>query len=110
MRWLKSHGAEVTAQQAVQIESQRNINSELVKQLKTNQEKVELLEKKDVEREKQLQSMQNEVERHQQKVFEIEAKLNVESGKTMALTMQLADRDLSSKKNMSNSLKKRKIS
>ena len=54
------------------------INSELVRQLKTNQEKVDYLEKKDIEREKQMVSMQNEVEKHQQKVFELEAKFNIE--------------------------------
>ena len=81
--------AEVTAQQAAQIESQKVINSELVvRQLKTNQEKVDYLEKKDLEREKELASMQNEVEKNQQKIFEIEAKLNIESAdRTMALTM-----------------------
>ena len=57
--------AEVTAQQAVQIESQREINSELVQQLKANQEKVETLKKKDAEREEAMQSMQDEVDKHQ---------------------------------------------
>ena len=90
--------AEVTAQQAAQIESQKVINSELVRQLKTNQEKVDYLEKKDLEREKELASMQNEVEKHQQRVFKIEAKLNIESGRTMALTMQLTERDIALEK------------
>lgn len=66
--------------------------------MKTNQEKVEYLEKKDIEREKEMVSMQNEVEKHQQKVFEIEAKLNIESGRTMALTMQLTERDIALEK------------
>ena len=70
----------VTVQQATKIESQEVINSELVRQLKTNQEKVDYLEKKDIERAKELASMQNEVEKHQHKVFEIEAKLNIEFG------------------------------
>ena len=74
------------------------INSELVRQLKTNQEKVDYLEKKDIERAKELASMQNEVEKHQQKVFEIEAKLNIESGRTMALTMQLTEKDIALEK------------
>ena len=61
--------AEVIAEQAAQIESQKMINSEWSgnsrpRQLKTNQEKVEYLEKKDVEREKQMLSMQNEVDKH----------------------------------------------
>ena len=82
--------SEVTVQQAVQLESQREINTELVEQLKVNQEKVETFKKKDAEKEEAMQRMQNEVDKYQQNVYEVKAKLEVETGKTMALTMQLA--------------------